>query len=77
MARYPRCEHRANGNLTAGGSRSYTWTSFNMVATIAQGLVSEAFVYDSAHNRLKVCLPNCSSPTSTTTLTNGPMRSNG
>jgi len=43
-----------NGNMSTGNGRSYTWNSFNMPKTITQGTtVSESFVYDANHERVK------------------------
>jgi RHS repeat-associated protein len=43
----------ANGNMTAGNGRTTTWTSFNKVASIGQGVNTVAFDYDSEHARIR------------------------
>ena len=42
--------------MTSGAGRNITYTSFNMVASIAQGTVSVAIGYDSEHNRVSQTL---------------------
>ena len=69
----PTFAYDANGNLTSGGGRTVTYTSFNMAATVTEGANSLALVYDSEHNRIKQCVPNCTSPTSTTDYLNDPV----
>jgi len=49
----PSFTYDANGNLTAGLGRTVTWTSYNMVATVARGTNTLAFTYDSDHQRIK------------------------
>jgi RHS repeat-associated protein len=55
-----------NGNMTAGGGRSTAYTSYNMAQAITQGTTGAEFVYGPEHQRTKMCVPNCTSPTSTT-----------
>jgi hypothetical protein len=44
----------ANGNLTSGGGRVITWTSFNQAKTIAgTGGHSSAFYFGAAHERVR------------------------
>jgi RHS repeat-associated protein len=43
----------ADGNMTSGGGRTITWTSFNMVAEVVQGTSSLTYVYGSDHARIK------------------------
>ena len=43
----------ANGNMTSGNGRNYTWMSFNMPASITQGGNSESFLYNANHERIK------------------------
>jgi RHS repeat-associated protein len=49
----PSFAYDANGNLMSGVNRSYSWTSFNMVASVTQGSTSVSYVYDAMHQRLK------------------------
>ena len=42
-----------NGNMTAGASRTVTWTAANMVAQIVQGSTTVAFAYGPDHARIK------------------------
>ena len=42
----PSYSYDANGNMTSGGGRTVTYTSFNMAATITQGTASASFTYD-------------------------------
>ena len=44
-----------------------------MAATVTEGSNSLALVYDSEHNRIKQCVPNCTSPTATTDYLNDPV----
>jgi RHS repeat-associated protein len=79
----PTFVYDANGNMTCEyGSlqvcgvtapRSITWTSFNMVDKITQGVLPGGlqFAYDDGHARIKMCLPNCLTPASTTNYLNG------
>jgi RHS repeat-associated protein len=43
----------ANGNLTAGGGRTYTWTIDNLPASISQTSGSESYSYDADGERIK------------------------
>jgi RHS repeat-associated protein len=43
----------ANGNMTSGGGRTLTWTSFNMPATISRGASTVSFAYNGEHERIK------------------------
>jgi YD repeat-containing protein len=38
--------------MTDGAGRSIAYTAFNMAATVTMGTASDAFTYDSAHNRV-------------------------
>ena len=66
----PTFTYDADGNMTAGDGRTMTWTSFNMAAPVTEGTTSSAFVYDGNQARLQQCVPNCTSPTTTTTYFN-------
>jgi hypothetical protein len=59
--------------MTSGAGRTLTYTSFNMAASVMEGANSLALVYDSGHNRIKQCVPNCTSPTATTDYLNDPV----
>ncbi len=43
----------ANGNMTAGGGRTVTWTAFNKVAAMTKGTTSLSWGYDPEHQRSK------------------------
>lgn len=43
----------ANGNLTAGGSHSYTPTSFNVPASVTKGSNTESFLYGAERQRIR------------------------
>jgi RHS repeat-associated protein len=43
----------ANGNLTSGGGRTYTWTLDNLPASISQTSGSESYTYDADGERIK------------------------
>jgi RHS repeat-associated protein len=43
----------ANGNMTGGAGRTYTWTADNMPLTIVQGSTTTSFVYDGDGGRVK------------------------
>ena len=47
----------ANGNQLTGNNNSFTWTSFNMPASITQGTSTLAFSYDPEHGRLTQTAP--------------------
>ena len=64
----PTYSYDANGNMTAGGGRTVSVTSFNMVAVISQGTASATFAYDDAHQRIKQTLVAGSTTTVTTYL---------
>lgn len=40
-----------NGNLTSGGGRTVTWTSYDKVETITKGATTLTYKYDSEHER--------------------------
>jgi YD repeat-containing protein len=43
----------ANGNLTAGGGRTYTWNIDNLPASVSQTSGSESYTYDADGERIK------------------------
>lgn len=43
----------ANGNMTGGGGRTITWTSFNQVETVVQGSFTSTFSFGANHERVK------------------------
>jgi RHS repeat-associated protein len=47
----------ANGNLLASGTRTLTWTSFNMPATAQVGASSYSWAYDADFRRVKFVSP--------------------
>ncbi len=49
----PSFSYDANGNLTSGAGRSFTWTSFDQPAIITQGATSASFLYGPKHQRVK------------------------
>ena len=49
----PTFAYDADGNMTSGGGRTITSTSFNMAASIVDGANSAALSYDSEHARYK------------------------
>ncbi|MBV9990531.1 MAG: VCBS repeat-containing protein [Alphaproteobacteria bacterium] len=61
----PTFSYDANGNMTGGAGRSFTYTPFNMTSSITQGAGGAALAYGAWHNRYKMCVPNCASPTTT------------
>jgi RHS repeat-associated protein len=69
----PTFTYDANGNMTAGDGRSVTWTSYNMPATVTEGSTTSAFLYTGSHDRMQQCVPNCTSPTTTTYYLNDPV----
>ncbi|HTQ12961.1 MAG TPA: FG-GAP-like repeat-containing protein, partial [Rhizomicrobium sp.] len=68
----PSFTYDANGNMTAGLGRSYTWTSYNMVASISQGATTVGWTYSPDRLRLKMCVGGCTAPSSTTLYLRGP-----
>jgi RHS repeat-associated protein len=56
-----------NGNMLTGPNRTASYTSYNMTAKTTEGASAGAeFVYGPEHQRTKMCVPNCTSPTATT-----------
>jgi len=49
----PAFVYDANGNLTSGAGRTYTWTSYNQVASITKGTTTVSFNFDVDHQRVK------------------------
>ncbi|MDR3527908.1 MAG: RHS repeat-associated core domain-containing protein [Rhizomicrobium sp.] len=68
----PTYSYDPNGNMTAGGGRSITYTSFNMVSTIATGTTSVSLGYDSDHSRVSQTL-TINGGAATTTYVNDPI----
>lgn len=61
----------ANGNMLSGNNRTYTWTSYNMPSSIAQGTVTDSFIYNADHERVRqVSTDSASGQTSTTVYLN-------
>jgi RHS repeat-associated protein len=48
----PSFSYDANGNMTSGGSRTTSYTSFNMASSIAEGTTSLSVNYDVDHQRI-------------------------
>lgn len=48
----PTFTYDANGNMTAGDGRTFTYTSFNMVSQVTVGSNTNAFLYDDQHQRI-------------------------
>jgi RHS repeat-associated protein len=46
-------EYDANGNLTSGGGRTVSWSSFDMPKTITLGGNSSSFIYGPEHQRVR------------------------
>ncbi len=42
----------ADGNMTSGGGRTLTWTSFNQFRTVAQNGVTSEFWFGAGHERV-------------------------
>jgi RHS repeat-associated protein len=56
----------ANGNMTNDGVNALTYDGENRLLTSSGSLGSGAYLYDGNGVRLKKCVPNCTSPTTTT-----------
>ena len=63
----PSYSYDANGNLTSGAGRSFTWTSFDLPSRISQGATQLDFTYGPEHQRLRQV-----SPTATTVYLSAP-----
>jgi RHS repeat-associated protein len=63
----PSFAYDANGNMTGGGGRTVGYTSFNKAGSLANGAATQALVYGPWHGRYKMCAPDCTTPTTTTT----------
>jgi RHS repeat-associated protein len=55
-----------SGNMTNDGNNSLVYNAENRVTSSTGGLGAGAYIYDGSGLRVKKCLPNCSSPSSTT-----------
>ena len=55
----------SDGNMTSGSNRSYSWTSFDMPATLTAGSNNDAFVYGPNHERIKRIHSNGTTTTTT------------
>ncbi|MES5484930.1 RHS repeat-associated core domain-containing protein [Bradyrhizobium sp. INPA03-11B] len=53
----PSYSYDANGNLTSGGGRSFTYTAANLPSTVTAGSINLSFAYDSEHSRIKQTAP--------------------
>ncbi len=62
----PSFTHDANGNTTGGANRAASFTSFNMAASMTDGSASVALGYGTWHDRFKMCVPDCTTPSATT-----------
>lgn len=47
----PTYAYDENGNLTSGGGRAVTWTTYNMVSSITKGSTQLSYTYDAEHAR--------------------------
>lgn len=47
----PTFAYDENGNLTSGGGRAVTWTTYNMVSSITKGSTQLSYTYDAEHAR--------------------------
>jgi RHS repeat-associated protein len=63
-----------DGNMLTGANVSFGVTSFGQTSTITQGTTQMAeLAYGAFHQRYKMCVPNCTSPTATTDYLADPM----
>ncbi|MBV9991179.1 MAG: VCBS repeat-containing protein [Alphaproteobacteria bacterium] len=62
-----------NGNMLSGAGVTLGYMSFNQPSSISEGTNSVGLAYDSFHQRFKMCVPNCTSPTTTTNYLRDPM----
>jgi RHS repeat-associated protein len=53
----PTYSYDANGNLTSGGGRSLTYSSFNVPTSITSGSSTLSFTFDSYHKRITQTAP--------------------
>ena len=56
----------AGGNMTQDGLNTMTYDAARHLLTSSNGTSSGAYAYDGKGMRIKKCVPNCSSPTTTT-----------
>ena len=56
----------ANGNMTNDGLNTLTYDGENRAVSATNGSPSGAYLYDGNGLRVKKCLPNCTSPTTST-----------
>jgi RHS repeat-associated protein len=56
----------ASGNMTADGLNTLTYDAAAHLITSSSGTASGGYIYDGDGLRVEKCLPNCSSPTTTT-----------
>jgi RHS repeat-associated protein len=63
-----------DGNMLTGANMSFGVTSFGQTSTITQGTTQMAeLAYGAFHQRYKMCVPNCATPTTTTDYLADPM----
>lgn len=55
-----------SGNMTADGLNTLVYDAENRTTSATNGSTSGAYVYDGGGTRVKKCVPNCTSPTTTT-----------
>lgn len=53
----PTFTYDANGNMTSGAGRTYTYTSYNQVSQITRGATTVSFSFDVDHQRVKEVAP--------------------
>lgn len=56
----------ASGNMTNDGSNTLVYDAENRATSATNGSSGGAYVYDANRMRVKKCIPNCTSPTTTT-----------
>jgi len=62
-----------NGNLLSGAGITIGYMSFNQPSSISEGTNAVGLAYNAFHQRYKMCVPDCTAPTTTANYLVDPM----
>ncbi|MBV9990521.1 MAG: VCBS repeat-containing protein [Alphaproteobacteria bacterium] len=62
-----------NGNMLGGAGFTMSYTAANRMTTLSEGTNAVELLYGAFENRYKMCVPNCTSATTTTSYLYDPM----
>ena len=69
----PTFSYDNNGNMLGGAGFTMSYTAANNMTTLAEGTNAVELYYGAFENRYKMCVPNCTSATTTTSYLYDPM----